>query len=765
MRRLSTGVVAGLSASLLVTGMLQVPAAAVPPLDSDWRPARVNAPDNLPHPLGERQAAMREEALAALLNGEAQVQRRGRSEVIQLGHRRYVERTRSVREDPIFSILVEFGDQTLHGGDPGPRHNEIPRPDRRWDGNETDDNTTYWVSDFSPEHYERLFFGRRDSMREFYLEQSNGRYTVTGDVSDWVTVPYNEARYGNNDYESPNPNDPVDPDGGYWSFIRDTAQAWYEDQIARGRTVEEIREYLSQFDIWDRYDHDGDGNFDEPDGYIDHFQAIHAGEGEEAGGGAQGADAIWSHRWYAYSNGIGRWGPEGNLLGGVQIGDTGFWIGDYTTEPENGGLGVFAHEYAHDLGLPDLYDTAGGENGTGFWSLMSSGSWLGEGFDSIGTKPGYMGAWEKWVLGWLDYEVVPFGSRPERITLGPAPNETRNPQALIVTLPTQEITREWNTPYSGQYEWWSGSADDLNVSLSRTIDLTSATSSASITALAQYDIEEGYDYLYGEVSTNGRTWESVGPAIDGSTDGSWVSLSYDLSDYLGQEIQFRYRYQTDGGVHYAGVFLDDISLTVDGSTVWTDDVESGTGDWASNGWLRFTGVSEETAEHFYIAENRQYLEYDQGLRSGPYNFGWANTRPNWVEHFPYQNGLLIWYVNYAWENNNTSQHPGSGLVLPVDAHSAPLRWADGSLIRNRIQTFDSTFGLEATDAFNLHLNGTRIRVPSQPPVRVFDDSDPDRYWSEENPRASVRVAGAGVRIEVVSQAAGGDRLTVRVSFH
>src|SRR5690606_21008570 len=102
---------------------------------------------------------------------------------------------------------------------------------------------------FSPEHYERLFFGRRDSMREFYLEQSNGRYTVTGDVSDWVTVPYNEARYGNNDYESPNPNDPVDPDGGYWSFIRDTAQAWYEDQIARGRTVEEIREYLSQFDI------------------------------------------------------------------------------------------------------------------------------------------------------------------------------------------------------------------------------------------------------------------------------------------------------------------------------------------------------------------------------------------------------------------------------------------------------------------------------------------------------------------------------------
>ena len=62
-----------------------------------------------------------------------------------------------------------------------------------------------------------------------------------------------------------------------------------------------------------------------------------------------------------------------------QIGDSGFWIGDYTVEPENGGLGVFAHEYGHDLGLPDYYDTNGGENGTAFWTLMSSGSWLGHG--------------------------------------------------------------------------------------------------------------------------------------------------------------------------------------------------------------------------------------------------------------------------------------------------------------------------------------------------------------------------------------------------
>ncbi len=32
---------------------------------------------------------------------------------------------------------------------------------------------------------------------------------------------------------------------------------------------------------------DGEGNFNEPDGYIDHFQSVHVGEGAETGGGAR----------------------------------------------------------------------------------------------------------------------------------------------------------------------------------------------------------------------------------------------------------------------------------------------------------------------------------------------------------------------------------------------------------------------------------------------------------------------------------------------
>ncbi|HEY6074816.1 MAG TPA: immune inhibitor A domain-containing protein, partial [Anaerolineales bacterium] len=440
--------------------------------------------DNPYHPLGAQQSIDRQIGFSAEMNGKTE----GRTHQIRRHH--YVELDR-LGEDSIWTIIGQFGTQIhpAYGGTAGPLRNQIPQPDRKVD------NTTIWTPDFSKAYFQNLLFsGARGaiSMRNYYIEQSSNRYTVNGQVTDWVQVPYNEARYG------------ADYCGGIvcattWLFVRDAAQAWYDGQIAAGKTPAQINAYLAQFDVWDRYDYDGDGNFHEPDGYIDHFQAVHAGEGEETGGGAQGTDAIWSHRWYAFYNNIGVTGPAFNPYGGVQVGGSNFWIGDYTVEPENGGVGVFSHEFGHDLGLPDLYDTSGNtggaENSTGFWTLYSSGSYgsTGKPADGIGTKPIHMSAYEKIFLGWSNYQVVKFGQKAN-VKLGPAEYNTKAAQQLVVLLPDKAVTTDIGAPYAGSYFYHSGSGNALDNTMTRSVTLPSGT--VSLSAKARYDAELDFDYIF-----------------------------------------------------------------------------------------------------------------------------------------------------------------------------------------------------------------------------------------------------------------------------
>jgi immune inhibitor A len=767
-------VLTGVAVTAVALSTLQIPAqAAKAPPDRDPAAAQAKKSDDLLHPLGEKQRALRETATQQLIDGTAKIETKGGQRVINVakgGKAKYV-RYDVERTESIFTILSGFGTDVkspVTGGTPGPLNGQINAPDRVWDGNATDDNSTYWTQDFSQAHYQDLMFGTGESFRDFYLKQSNGRFLANGEVSNWVTVPYNEASYGSN---------AISDSKGAWPFIEDSATAWYNSQVALGKTQAEIQTYLAQFDKVDRYDYNNNGIFNEPDGYIDHFQAIHSGEGEEAGGGAQGEDAIWSHRWFVDANLAGRSGPEGNLAGGTQIGTTGMWIGDYTTEPENGGLGVFTHEFGHDLGLPDLYDTSGGDNGTGFWTLMSGGSWLNHGTDSIGTTPGYMGPWEKLQLGWLDYKQVNYGTNA-KVKLGPADRAGKLPQALLVNLPNKTIFTNYNTPHSGAVEWWGGSADDLSNTLTRTVDLSAATTSATMSAWAKYDIEADYDALFGEVSTdNGVTWNQVGLLADGVSGeapvagvepsyGSsvWTPISYDLSAYKGQSVQFRFRYATDGGLHFDGPFLDDLELTADGVSVLKDDVESGLNGWTAKGFTQMGGSTSKDVANFYLAENRVYGGYDATLKTGPYNFGFANTRADWVERFPFQNGMLVWYSDGACTDNNTITHPGCGQTLPVDARPAPVTFADGVKLGNRRQPFDATFGQEATDQVTFHRLGIATVVPRQRAIPTFDDRNPDRYWSALNPLASTKVAGTGTKLSVVDTSKNGDELLINVSF-
>ena len=158
------------------------------------------------------------------------------------------------------------------------------------------------------------------------------------------------------------------------------------------------------------YDQDGDC-------YVDVVNIIHQGSGEEAGGPATD---IWSHRWslngalfWGYSH-YGAYTTNDPCPGGGNI-----IANDYVIQPETlwGGqqtTGVFAHEYGHALGLPDLYDTDGSSEGIGDWSLMAVGSW--NSVTVAGDRPAHMDAWCKYALGWATLTQVTGTLTSESIT-------------------------------------------------------------------------------------------------------------------------------------------------------------------------------------------------------------------------------------------------------------------------------------------------------------------------------------------------------------
>ncbi|XES00601.1 immune inhibitor A domain-containing protein [Streptomyces sp. S1D4-11] len=727
------------------------------------QPAGNEAEHDLDGPLSKTQEAQREEALNQVISGDAKVQDRNGSQVVKLkGKNKYVELGRE-RTDKIFTILVEFGDQvdSRYGGTAGPLHNQIAAPDR------TQDNSTAWQADYNQAHFQDLYFGtgkNTESLKKYYEKQSSGRYSVDGEVTDWVKVPYNEARYGSNKAST-----------GAWYAVQDGVTAWVADQKAAGRSDADIKADLAKYDQWDRYDYDGDGNFNEPDGYIDHFQIVHAGEDESAGGGAQGEDAIWAHRWYAFGTDAGATGPAGNKLGGAAIGDTGIWVGDYTIQPENGGLGVYAHEYGHDLGLPDEYDTTNSaENSTGFWTLMSSGSWLGTGKNAIGDLPGDMNAWDKLQLGWLNYDTAKAATKSKH-KLGVAEYNTKNKQALVVSLPDKAVTTQIVTPAQGSAQWWSGSGNDLKNTLTRSVDLT-GKSSAALTLDGWYDIEADYDYLYTEVSTDGgANWTAIDGTVDGQPiprDGSgkpaltgtvdaYKKLSFPLDAYAGQKIDLRFRYQSDGGVALKGFAADEIAVTADGSALFSDNAETADAAWTAAGFSRVGGSFTDDYPQYYIAENRQYVSYDKTLKTGPYNFGFSTTRPSWVEHYPYQNGLLIWKWDTSQKDNNVSAHAGYGQILPVDSHSTALKWSDGTLMRSRIQSYDSPFSLYRTDGLTLHSADVATKIPSKPGVPVFNDHT-STYYDTTAPTAGVKITDTNTKIKIVKEARDGSTISLEV---
>jgi immune inhibitor A len=297
---------------------------------------------------------------------------------------------------------------------------------------------------------------------------------------------------------------------------------------------------------------------------------------------------------------------------------------------------------------------------------------------------------------------------------------------------------------------------------------------AQLTAKVKYNIELDWDYAYLVASTDsGATWKGVHTSLSSETNpkkqnfgegitgvsGGWVDLTADLSGYTG-DILLGFRYWTDANTGGFGFMVDDINVT--GAP--TDGAETDPG-WTykpEDGFHISTGVESKLFSHYYIAEYRQYWGYDKTLKVGPYFFGYLNDPKlgDYVDHFPYQDGLLINYWDTSQKNNQTKQHPGEGLLLPIDAHPKALARQDGPIWRNRVQSYDSTFSLEATDALSLHVNSVVSPIPSLKAVPIFDDRT--LYYDPANPQGSVKNPNTGTQIRIVGFSAQNNFMQVEV---
>lgn len=616
----------------------------------------------------------------------------------------------------------------------GPLHNEIPRPPSA----DSSMANTIWTEDFSADWYKEMLFGdgvqmvykrgdgsevnldfRGESLRHYYADMSGGKYDVEGDVVGWLKVPHSIWYYGadscpgarsggmySDNYAIPEAGDPV-------SLVKDV--------------VDLINQQYPGFD-WTQYDRDGDG-------LVDRLWIIHAGVGEEDDPDllnltTYGEGSIWSHSSEVYP------AYQADPTNDVSI-------GPYIMMPENGGISVFAHESGHNLGAIDLYDTDGlAETSAGFWSLMAD-DWVGY---PIGFLPPPMDPLHMDELGWLDPKVsLSDPSQTYTVLIGQTssyPNEKDMARGVQIWLPDGVAQRPVQ-PH-GHYEWWGGRQNDSQASmtLAAPVTLPQQWPTALYVDLA-YDIEQDYDYLHVQISTDdGQTFsdltnDSTDPnamAFTG-TGSSWPDFKrekFDLSAYAGKSVRLRFLYATDAGTVNQGPYIDDIDIEEDGNTsgngavIFSDDAENGDAKWIySEPWER-VGATRTFTQSYYLQWRNVSPTggYDRSLAQSDWRYGPANP------------GLLVWYSNSLYSDNNITgaltdlpSFGPKGRMLVVDAHPEPYRWQDivaagfpneAANLNSRGQMRDATFSLSDTPSF---LYGDeRTAFDGRPGVGLFSDA-------------------------------------------
>ena len=102
------------------------------------------------------------------------------------------------------------------------------------------------------------------------------------------------------------------------------------------------------------------------------------------------------------------------------------------------------------------------------------------------------------------------------------------------------------------------------------IDLTNY-SDAEVSFWTKYDIENNYDYMYFEASTDGINWDEY--AVFTGLQSTWTQFTYSLNQYLEEpSVQLRFRFYSDTYVEEDGMYIDDFEINVENSVIAEDPI-------------------------------------------------------------------------------------------------------------------------------------------------------------------------------------------------
>lgn len=195
------------------------------------------------------------------------------------------------------------------------------------------------------------------TVKQYFHDQSNGKFDLDFDVVGPFTLSQTQAYYGGDVGNN--------KDVNILQMISEAVRAADDSGV--------------DFSIYD-WDKDGE---------VEMVYVIYAGEGQAAGGGD---NTVWPHKFN---------------LGAKAIGTDGVVVNTYACSSElqknalgsgtrTAGIATICHEFSHCLGLPDFYDTRyTGNFGMSNWDLMAGGTYNGNGY----YPPNYS-AYEKWYIGW-----------------------------------------------------------------------------------------------------------------------------------------------------------------------------------------------------------------------------------------------------------------------------------------------------------------------------------------------------------------------------